>query len=58
MAIFKFKKNGPFDQSIAPKLEAAPPVLLPLPKLILNTPMASVFVLCSSIKTFVPVAVI
>ena len=57
MAIFKFKKKGPLDQSTLPKPDAVPPVLVPLPKLILKTPIASVLVLCSSINTFVPVAV-
>ena len=38
-------------------LVALPPVLCPLPIVILNTPMASVLDLCTSINTFVPVVV-
>ena len=34
---------------------AVPPILVPFPMLILNTPEPSVVAWCSSIKTFVPV---
>ena len=58
IAIFTFKKKGPFDQSIPLKLVALPPILVPSPILKLNTPEASVVVLKRSVNITDPLATV
>ena len=58
MAIFTFKKKGPFDQSIPLKLVTLPPILVPSPMLTLNTPEASVVALKRSVNITVPFATV